>query len=94
MESDYHGQRQTTWFLCKEGVTPSHIQRRLSAVFEHKAPASVTVFSWFTGLQQWQGKWTGGFPWVVSQHPCRMAVRSSGRIQGDGRKVLRRKGLC
>jgi hypothetical protein len=26
--------------------------------------------------------------------PLRMAVRSSGRFQGDGSEVLRRKGLC
>ena len=50
MEGDYHGQRQTMWFLCKEDVTPSDIQRRLSAVCGQKAPASSTVFSWLRGF--------------------------------------------
>jgi hypothetical protein len=32
MEGDRHGQRRTSWFLWKEGVTPSDIRRRLSAI--------------------------------------------------------------
>jgi hypothetical protein len=50
MKGDYHGQRQTTWFLCEEDVTPSDIKRRLSAVCREKAPASITVFSWLRGF--------------------------------------------
>jgi hypothetical protein len=50
MEGDYHGQRWTTWFLCKEGVTLSDIQRRLSAVYGQKAPAYDTVFSTVWGF--------------------------------------------
>jgi hypothetical protein len=50
MEGDYHGQRWTTWTLCKEGVTPSDIQRRLSSVCEQKASAWDTVFSWVQGF--------------------------------------------
>ena len=46
MEGDYCGQRWTTWFMCKEGVTPSDIQRRLSAVCGQKVPACGTVFIW------------------------------------------------
>jgi hypothetical protein len=47
MEGVYHGQRQTTWFLCKVGVTPSDIQPRLSAVCDQKVPACSSVFSWY-----------------------------------------------
>jgi hypothetical protein len=50
MEGDYRGQRWTTWFLCKEGVTPSDIQHRLSAVCDQKAPAYGSVFSWVRGF--------------------------------------------
>jgi len=46
MEVDYHGQRWNTWLLCKEDVTPSDIQRLLSAVCGQKVPACGTVFSW------------------------------------------------
>ena len=55
MEGDYHGQRQTTWFLFKEDVTPSDIQRRLSAVCGQKAPASITVFSCVRGFNSGKG---------------------------------------
>jgi len=50
MEGDYHGQRWTTWLLCKEGVTPSDIQRQLSAVCGQEVPAHGTVFSWVWGF--------------------------------------------
>jgi hypothetical protein len=50
MEGDYHGQRQTSWFLGKEGVTPSDIQRPLSAVRGQKAPPCGSVFSWVRGF--------------------------------------------
>jgi hypothetical protein len=50
MEGVYHGQRWTTWFLRKEGITLSDIQRRLSAVFGQKAPAYGSVFSWVRGF--------------------------------------------
>jgi hypothetical protein len=46
MEGDYHGQRQTAWFLRKEGVKPSDVQRRLSAVCGEEAHARSTVFNW------------------------------------------------
>ena len=45
MEGNYHGQGRTMWFLCKEGVTPSDIQRQLSAVCGQKVPARSIVFS-------------------------------------------------
>jgi hypothetical protein len=32
MEGDYYGQRQTTWFLCKYGITLWDIYRWLSTV--------------------------------------------------------------
>ena len=50
MEGVYHGQRWTTWLLCKEGVTPSDMQRWLSAVCDQKAPAYGNVFSWVRGF--------------------------------------------
>ena len=50
MEGDYHGQGWTIWFLCKEGITPSDIQRWLSVVCGEKVPAYSTVFSWVWGL--------------------------------------------
>ena len=50
MEGNYHGQRWTTWFLCKEGITPSDIQRRLSAVCGLEVLARGTVFSWVRGF--------------------------------------------
>ena len=54
MEGDYHGQRRTTWFLRKEGVTPSDIRRQLYAVCGQKTPARSTVFNWGMGFRQWQ----------------------------------------
>jgi hypothetical protein len=50
MEGDFHGQGWTTWFLCKEGVTPSDIQRWLSSVCGPKVPACGNVFSCVRGL--------------------------------------------
>ena len=46
MEGDYRRQKWPTWSLRKEGVTPSDIHRRLSAVCGQKAPAHSTVFNW------------------------------------------------
>ena len=46
MEGDHHGQRRTIWILWKEGVTPSDIRRRLSAIGGQIAPPHRTVFSW------------------------------------------------
>jgi hypothetical protein len=46
VEGDYHGQRQTTWFLWKEGIKPSDIHRQLSPICGEKAPAHGTVFNW------------------------------------------------
>jgi len=46
MEGDYDGLRWTTWSLWEEGVTPSDIHRRLSAVCGQKAPTRSTVFNW------------------------------------------------
>jgi len=45
MEGDYRGLRWTTWSLWEEGVTPSDIHRRLSAVCGQIAPARSTVFN-------------------------------------------------
>jgi hypothetical protein len=42
----YHGQRWTTWFVCKEDVKLSNINRQLSAVCGQKGPAYSTVFNW------------------------------------------------
>ena len=50
MEGDYHGQRWTTWFLCKEGFTSSDIQCPLASVCGQKVPAHGAVFSWVQGL--------------------------------------------
>lgn len=44
MESDYHGLRWTTWFLCKQGVKSPDIHRWLSVCGE-KTPAHSTVFT-------------------------------------------------
>ena len=46
MEGDYHGQRQTTCFLLKEGVNPLDIHSRLSAVCAEKAAACSIVLNW------------------------------------------------
>jgi histone-lysine N-methyltransferase SETMAR len=46
MEGDYHGQRWTTWFLCKEGVSAADIHRQLAAVCGDAAPSRRTVFRW------------------------------------------------
>jgi len=45
MEGDYRGLRCTTWSLWEEGVTPSDIHRRLSAVCEQTASTRSTVFN-------------------------------------------------
>jgi len=45
MEGDYHDQRRTMWFLWKEGVKLSDIDRFLSEIHGRKAPASSTVFN-------------------------------------------------
>jgi len=45
MEGDCHGQRRTTQFWRKRGVTPSYIHGRLLAVCGEKAPANSTVFN-------------------------------------------------
>ena len=50
MVGDYRGQRWTTCLLCKEGVTPSDIERRLSAVCGLKVPACGAVFGWVRGF--------------------------------------------
>ena len=42
----WFGQRWTTWLLWKEGVKPSDIHSRLSAIRGDKAPAPSTVFNW------------------------------------------------
>lgn len=46
MEGDHYGQRRTTFIPWKEGVTPSDIRRRLSAIGGQIAPPHSTVFSW------------------------------------------------
>ena len=51
MEGDYHEQRRTTWFLGKEGVKLSDIDRLLSEIRGGKAPASSTVFNWLRSLK-------------------------------------------
>ena len=80
MEGDYHGQRSTTWSLCKEGVTPSDIHRRLSTVYGEKdsARSSSSFVQLGTELQCRRGNRTGVCPWVVPQHPkewLREAIR-------------------
>jgi hypothetical protein len=46
MEGDYHGQRWTMWFLCKQGVKPPDIHHWLSAICGEKTPAHSTMFNW------------------------------------------------
>jgi len=65
MEGNYHWQSRTTWFVCKEGITPSDVERRLSAFCGQKARACGTVFSWVRGFSS--GKESA--QWVVSQQP-------------------------
>jgi hypothetical protein len=46
MEDDHYGQRWTTWFLRKEGVSAADIHHRVEAVCGEAAPGGRTVFQW------------------------------------------------
>ena len=58
MEGNYHGHRQKTWFLWKEGMKLSDISQ-LSVVCGEKAPAYSIVLIWVrsfnSGLETGKG---------------------------------------
>ena len=56
-QGDSYGQGWTTRLLWKEGVKPSDIHRRLSAIRWEKAPARDTVLNWVRSFSS--GKKTG-----------------------------------
>jgi len=54
LEGDYHGQRLTVWFVWKESVRPSDIERCLCAVCGNKSPASDTVSNYIRSFSSGQ----------------------------------------
>ena len=51
MESDVAGQRYTTWFLWREGVSAAEIHRRLTAVCGPNSPSRATVYNWIDAFK-------------------------------------------